>query len=106
MFDYVATDNTCEFGPLVGDAETEYLLFDEVVADDGYISDGEITSVYAEDGTYLADAILLWPDLYFDYFVDPDWSISYFIEFLSATDASAEKTEFFSDVICSIVWAG
>ncbi|KPK21867.1 MAG: hypothetical protein AMJ76_01555 [Dehalococcoidia bacterium SM23_28_1] len=105
VFDFVAVANTCEFGPLIGDTETEVLYFEEVYFDDGYISDGELASVYSEDGTYLADAVLVWPDLYFDYSVDWDWMISYYIEFFGANEyLSADKVEFFSDVLCDIAW--
>jgi serine/threonine protein kinase len=105
VFDWVAVDNFCEFGPFIGDVETEVLYFEEVIADDGYISDGELTAVFSEDGYYLADAVLVWPYLYFDYFADPDWEISYDIEFYGTNEYLwAEKIEFFRDVICEIVW--
>jgi hypothetical protein len=100
-------DNSCDFGPLPGDFQTELLYFEEIVTDDGYISDGETAAVFSSDGAYLADAVLLWPDLYIDYFVDANWMVSYFIEFLSASEyAIADKLEFFSDVICEIDWLG
>jgi hypothetical protein len=105
VFNWVVVDNTCDFGPLIGDTATQTLYFYEVVSDDGYISDGELTSVYLEDGTYLADAVLLWPDLYFDYFVDKDWMVSYYIEFFETNSyLSASAVDFYSDVICDILW--
>jgi len=107
VFDWVAVSNTCDFGPLIGDTEREILYFEEYTFDDGYISDGELASVYSEDGTYLADAVLVWPDLYLDYSIDWYWMISYYIEFYGTNEyLTADKVEFFSDVICDIAWQG
>ena len=106
-FNFMVIDNTCEFGPLAGYIETEVLYFDEAVIDDGYISDGELAMVFDEGGYYLGDAVLLWPDLYFDYFADPDWQISYNIEFYGTNEyLEAYKADFFRDVICQIDWLG
>jgi serine/threonine protein kinase/WD40 repeat protein len=105
VFNWVVVDNYCDFGALIGDIETEILYFEEVIADDGYISDGELTAVWTEDGYYLADAVLVWPYLYFDYFADPDWEISYDIEFYGTNEyLQATKIDLFRDVLCEIYW--
>ncbi|MDO8614388.1 MAG: protein kinase [Dehalococcoidia bacterium] len=94
-FTFFVSYNDCGFGPEEGSFVPHSMGLYEAIDSDGYISDGEVASIYDHNGAYIGDYYFSYPVFVFESPLSPGDFVRTTLEFSGPSDGLASREEYY-----------